>query len=52
MFKGGSYCLPLICSTFFDSDEDSNEAENDYIYLINRIKRFLYKGGCSYTSFI
>ena len=34
-FRGGSYRLPLICSTSFDFDEDSNEAENDYIRLIN-----------------
>ena len=35
MFKGGSYRLLLIYSTFFDFDEDSNEAENDYIHLID-----------------
>ena len=35
MFKGGLYRLLLIYSTSFDFDEDSDEAENDYIRLIN-----------------
>ena len=35
ILRGGSYRLPLIYSTSFDFDEDSNEAENDYIRLIN-----------------
>ena len=52
MLKGGLYYLLLIYSTSFDFDEDSNEAENDYIRLINRIRRFLYKGGCPYNSVI
>ena len=50
--RGGSYRLLLICSTSFDFDEDSDEAENDYIRLIDRIRRFLYKGGCPCNSFI
>ena len=49
--RGGSYRSPLICSTSFDFDEDSDEAENDYVRLIDRIRRFLYKGGCPYNSF-
>ena len=49
--RGGSYRLLLICSTSFDFDEDSDEAENDYIRLINRIRRFLCEGGCPYDSF-
>ena len=51
MLRGGSYRLLLICSTSFDFDEDSDEAENDYIRLIDRIRRFLYKGGCPCDSF-
>ena len=35
MLRGGLYRLLLIYSTFFDFDEDSNEAENDYIRLID-----------------
>ena len=35
MLRGGSYRLLLIYSIFFDFDEDSNEAENDYIRLID-----------------
>ena len=35
MFRGGLYRLLLIYSTSFDFDEDSNEAENDYIRLFN-----------------
>ena len=50
--RGGLYRLLLIYSTSFDFNEDSDEAENDYIRLINRIRRFLYKGGCLYNSFI
>ena len=34
-FRGGLYRLPLIYSTSFDFNEDSNEAENDYIRLID-----------------
>ena len=33
--KEGSYRLLLIYSTSFNFDEDSNEAENDYIRLID-----------------
>ena len=33
--RGGSYRLLLIYSTSFDFDEDSDEAENDYIRLID-----------------
>ena len=50
--KGGLYRLLLIYSTSFDFNEVSNEVENDYIRLINQIKRFLYKEGCLYNSFI
>ena len=35
MFRGGSYRLLLICSTSFDFNEDSDEAKNDNIRLIN-----------------
>ena len=52
MLRGGSYRLLLIYSTSFDSDEDFDEAENDYIRLIDRTRRFLYKGGYRYNSFI
>ena len=33
--RGGSYRLLLIYSTSFDFNKDSNEAENDYIRLID-----------------
>ena len=52
MLKGELYRLLLIYSIFFDSDEDSNEAENDYIRLIDRTRRSLYKGEYLYNSFI
>ena len=52
MLRGGSYYLLLIYSTSFDFDEDSNKAENDYIRLIDRIRRFLCEGSCPYNSFI
>ena len=52
MLRGGLYRLLLIYSTSFDFNEDSDEAENDYIRLIDRIRRFLYKGRCPYNSFI
>ena len=52
MLRGGLYRLPLIYSTSFDFNEDSNEAENDYIRLIDRIRRFLCEGGRPYNSFI
>ena len=44
-FRGGSYPLLLIYSTSLDFDEDSNEAENNYIRLIDRIKRFYIREG-------
>ena len=50
--KGGLYRLLLTYSISFDFDKDSDEAENDYIRLIDRIRRFLYKGGYLYNSFI
>ena len=49
--RGGSYRLLLICSTSFDFNEDSDEAENDYVRLIDRTRRFLCEGGCPYNSF-
>ena len=52
VLKGGSYRLLLIYLIPFDSNEDFNEAENDYIRLINRLKRFLYKGECPCNSLI
>ena len=40
--RGGSYRSPLIYSTSFDFDEDSDEAENDYVRLIDRTRRFFF----------